>query len=428
MNFQVKNQSGFIGTLLRNKTLILIIALFLLHVFLRFYSIETKSIFRWDQVDSAWAAKHIVVDHQFPLVGPENKQGSGVFIGPLYYYIVSFFYFLTNMDPIAAGLLAGVSSVVGFFVLYFVTKRMFSTKVALIALFINTVAFSSIDLERVQWEVNFIPALFLLAFYFLYRILSGNEKSIIYLAIVSALAFHAHLTTAVFFPIIMLCALPFFPRNKKTLRYGLLSIPIVLVGLAPIIIANIITGNSQVAESIAYANLSFHGVHLARIMQLLPTAFVQIESFLILPILKPVSFLLLPIFFIVYFLNIPTRKKFTVVALASLSFIVPLLVLSTYSGEITNYYYSMNRFVGLIIIAYLICKILELRNKIITLLIVILACLYAYTGIHKFLTLRVVGLQNYRSYVKDYVKNSKVIKFEHGSPFSYVYYFYTRKK
>src|SRR3989344_2380390 len=427
MKFHTKNHLDRIKILLKHKATIFFIVLFFLHLFLRFYAIETKSGFGWDQVDSAWAAKGILIDHKYPLVGPENKLGSGVFIGPLYYYIVAVFYFITNMDPIAAGWLAGVSSIIGFFVLFLVTKKMFPTRVALIALYINTLSFFSIEFERVQWEVNFIPALSLLAFYFLYKILSGNDKSIVHLAIIFALVFHTHLTTAVFIPIIILITLPFFPKTKKTLQYLILSIPVVFLGLAPIVIYNIKTGNSQMTDSLGYANSSFHGIHLVRIKQLLTTAFIQLESFFPFSISKPLSLLWLPAFFATYFLYTPTRKRLIIVALVILWFIVPWIVLSTYNGEITHYYFSINRYIGLVAIAYVIYTILKFKNKVVISLIIILACLYGYLGIHKFLTSRTTGLQNSRAYVKDVIKNDKVIQFEQGNQFSYLYYFYKQK-
>ena len=412
----------------KDKRYFLLLALFLLHVFLRFYAIETKSIFQYDQVDSAWAAKQILIDHKFPLIGPENKLGSGFFVGPLYYYLISTFYYFTDMDPIAAGLFAGFTSIIGFFVLFFVTKKLFSFGMALIAVFINTISYSSIDFERVQWEVNFIPIISLLIFYFLYKILLGNEKNILYLSIVLALAFHVHLTPAVFLPAIVLFALPFFPKTRKTLLYAVFSTPILLAGLSPIIIVNLLNKSSHAVSQLQYANSSFHGIHLTRILQLLKDAFIQIESYLLFPGIRFLSLLALPLFFIIHFLNRPTRKNFIMSYLVFLFFVIPWIILSTYSHEITNYYFSVSRFVGLIVISYIIFKMLELKNKIITLSILIFALYYSAISMQKFLNKRTVGLSNYRQFVTGQIREGKVIPFEKGSPFSYIYYLYTRNK
>ena len=412
----------------RRKERFLLVSLLILHIFLRFYEIETKSIFRYDQVDSAWAVQRIIVNHSFPLIGPANKLGSGLFVGPLYYYLISIFYFFTNLDPIAAGLFAGVTSIIGFFVIFFVFKKIFSLKVALVGLFINTLTYSSIYFDRIQWEINFVPIVSLLAFYFLYKILNGEEKSIVWLAIIVALGFHVHLTTAVFIPIIVLLCLPFFPKTKKTLIYILFSIPVLLLGLSPILAANLLSKNSYAANSMNYAHTTFHGFHLTRILQLKDAALIQIKFYFPYKILKSLSTFLLPAFFIVYFLNIPSKRKFVIIALISLWYLVPWIALSGYSGEITDYYFSTNLYIGLLILSYLVGKILEIRNTFLRATITIFCLYYMYLNINHFLVIKTVGLRNYRAIIMDKVKKGEIVQFKDGDPFSYVYYVYTRKK
>lgn len=411
----------------KDKRYLFLIVIFLTFAFLRFYAAETKSNYSYDQVDNAWAAKNIIVDHNFPLNGPENKLSSGVFVGPLYYYFVSIFYFFTNLDPAASGLIAGFTGVIGFFTLFFITKRMFSLNVALIAIFINTISYSAIELDRVQWEVNFIPIVSLFILYFLYKILLGDEKKILYLGIALALSFHVHLTAAVFLPIVSLLSLPFFPKTKKTLSYSAFSIPILLTGLSPIIIANILNNDFYAIKQLQYADSSFHGLHLTRVLQLFRDTFIQIEPYLYYPI-RSLSFAILPLFSILYLREHPSKKRLIIIYLFFLFFAVPLLVLSTYSHEITNYYFSINRFIGLIALAYLICRMLELKNKIIALFIIVLAIYSTALTLQKFSRRSVVGLRNYRIIVKDAIAEKKIIPYKLGDAVAYIYYVYTRKK
>lgn len=293
----------------KDKRWFLIGLIFFFFVFLRFYDIESKSIFLYDQLDSAWAAKNIIIDHNYPLIGPANKLGSGLFVGPLYYYLIAVFYYFTNLDPIAAGLFAGITSIIGFFVLFYITKKLFSFNVALIAVFINTISYSGIQFDRVQWEINFIPIVSLAAFYFLYKILNGNEKSIVWLSIVVSLSFHVHLTVAVFIPIIILLSLPFFPRNKKTLKYILIAMPILIMGMSPAIVADLKSNNFHVKNAISYISETFHGLYLTRMLQLKDGAFFQLESFLTLQILRFLRLVLLPIFIIIYLYNNMSKKR-----------------------------------------------------------------------------------------------------------------------
>lgn len=410
-----------------DKRWIILFIIFIVLVFTRFYQIDTKSIFKVDQLENAWAVKQILVDHNFPLVGPSNKIGSGIYIGPLYFYLLSIFYFFTNLDPIAAGLFSGVTAIIGFFVLFYVTKKLFSFNTALIAVFMNTFSYWGIDFDRTPWEVNFIPIISVAVFYFLNKILNGEEKNILWLAIALALAFHIHLTAAVFLPIIVILILPFFPKTKKTVLYFLYSLPVFLLGIAPSIIANLQKNNFYIINAFNYADSSFHGLHLTRMGQLFHTVFIQIEAYTILPFLRFIAFISIPIFFVVHFLNTPSKKRFIMAALVILWFLIPWVVLSTYSGEITNYYFSTNRFVGLIVIAYLIEKLLNAKNAFITVFIFILAFIYAYAGIEKFMRVRTVGIRNYKVVVSDYIKEGKVVPFDKENPLSYIYYIYTRK-
>lgn len=40
---------------------------------------EVLNPFGWDQVDNAWAAQNMIVNHKFPLLGMVAKQNSGIY-------------------------------------------------------------------------------------------------------------------------------------------------------------------------------------------------------------------------------------------------------------------------------------------------------------------------------------------------------------
>ena len=87
----MKKIKKYLKLLKNNKIILVISAIFLLNLFTRTYQLDIKNPFGYDQVDNAWAAMNIIVNHKFPLVGMVAKANSGVYVGPLYYYIVSFF-------------------------------------------------------------------------------------------------------------------------------------------------------------------------------------------------------------------------------------------------------------------------------------------------------------------------------------------------
>lgn len=421
-----------IGVALRilkeKKLWIIVLFLLALHIFLRFYQLEYRMVFNYDQVDSAWAVKRIIVDHDFPLFGPANKLGSGIFIGPGYYYLISVFYFFTQLDPIAAGLFAGATSILAFFVIFFIGKSLFGVTTALLALFINTVSFSGIEFDRVQWEINFIPLVPLVVFYSLYRICKGNDKFIFLLAFMLGAAFHIHLTTAVYLPILTVLTLPFFPWSKRLVKKVLIASPLFLVWLIPIFLANVQSGNSLFSNSYGYAGSSFHGLHLTRVLQLAHVAVIQIASFFTFPVLGPLSFFILPIFALSYLYKKLARDRVILVYLVAIWFLVPWFIMSVYNGEITPYYLSANRYVALLVLAYLLSSLFVLKKIYISLVLIAFLSYYSYVNLQKFFAVRTVGLLNYKVLVKKAVMDGKEIKFKEGDPRSYLYYFYTRKR
>ncbi len=276
-----------------NKFTIILFLVFAFEIFLRVYQIDQKNPFGWDQVDNAWTAKRLIVQHRFPLVGMVAKQNSGLYIGPLYYYFVSIFYFLTNLNPIASEYISFVTSVFTFWVIYYFTKKLFNREVALIAVIINTFSYLAIIFDGVQWPVNFIPSISLIIFYLLYRIMKGDSKKIILLAIATGIMFNIHFT-AIFFPLIILLCLPFFPRKMETLKYILISIPIFLIFLVPNAIY--ILSRKSYTSNTSYLESYYHGFHIKRMLQITNDAFIQFINYLMVPFLDNLRAFILPVF------------------------------------------------------------------------------------------------------------------------------------
>lgn len=398
--------------------------LFLILIISRFYQLEQRYFFYADQLESAWAAKRIIVDHNIPIIGPANKLGSGIFIGPLYFYLISIFYFFTNLDPIAGAIFGGISAIFSFSTLYFVTKKLFSSNIAILAAFISVVSFSQFQFDMTQWEINLVPGLALIALYALYKIVNGKEKFLILLGLTLGAAFNTHITIAVFMSVVSVCVLPFFPRTKETIKYSLISFLIFLVFIFPLFLVSIQTKHTFSGNIFNYLGSSFHGIHLTRIRQMAFDATIQIESFFIFSWMRPLSIILVPLFLIVNFLKKPSKKTVIFCYLIALWFVVPWVILSTYKGEITNYYFSSNRFIGLMIIAYLINELLRQKKALITFLILIFGVYYSITNLQKIMKFSRLGLNIQKNYVKDIVKKGQVASFKEDNPKAYLYFLY----
>lgn len=422
----MKKLNKLIKWIIKNKYLILLLIIFLFEIFLRFYQIDTRDAFGYDQVDNAWAAKNIIVNHNFPLMGMPAKGNSGVSIAPVYYYMLAVVYWLTNLDPIASGIAAGLTSIFTFWTIFYVSKKLFSKELALIAVFIYTFALPSIYFDRVQVPINFIPAISLLTFYVLYRITQGDVKKIIALAVLVGFSFNVHFT-AIFYPIMVILTLPFFPRTKETLKYILISLPVFFIWIAPSIIAETLNKSSFSGFS-SYMETNYHGFHLRRVMQLAGDGLIQFNHYLFFSVLNPLKFVLLPIFFYFYTYKEITKSKLIFCYLVLLWFIVPWFGFATYKGEITDYYFSISRFIALFIVAYFFVKIWEIKNIIPKLVVIIFLGYVAITNFINYLPNTDGGVEMGKRNVKALIDQGVKIKFKQGVPDSYYYYYLLRQK
>jgi 4-amino-4-deoxy-L-arabinose transferase-like glycosyltransferase len=410
------------------------------HFFFRFYQLETRSQFSWDQVDNAWVAKDLIINHKWPLVGMQAKLNSGIFIGPLYYYFISLFYFLSGLDPIAAVICAGVTSLINFSVLFLVTKKIFGKYEALLAVFIYAVSFNLINFDRVQWPVDFIPAISLLVFYFLYRFLQGNTKYLLFLAIMVGLSFHIHFTS-IFYPIIIICCLPLFPRNLKTIYYGILSVFILALTMLPSVISYFNNLKSNTSNISSFSFSYNHGLHLTRVLQLTGDALIGFDKLLFQPF-GYLKFVLLPLFIIFLVLDKSRRQRFILGYLTLLWYFVPWLIFSMYSGELSDYYFSINLPIAIIILAVISLRVFRIKLnfnrqsikrlspiKYLPGTFIILFWLYfSILNVNSFFHMHIQSLSDTRTKVIDTIKRGQKIEFTQGAPESYLYYYYIQIK
>ncbi len=419
-----KNITSLTLRLWPNKVSVLFFLILVLLIFLRFYEIDTRNSFAFDQVNNAWAAKNIIVNHKFPLLGFQAKVNSGIYIGPYYYYLIAIVYFLTDLNPIASGIIAGITSIFTFLTLFYIAKRLFSVDVALISVFLNTVSIFAINFDRGQGPVNFIPSIALIIFFSLYKIITGYPKFILLLALAFGFSLHIHVT-AIYFPIIAILCLPFFPRTKKMFKYISLSILIFLFFLFPSVIA-FLQNTGYSSDAVNYGRTYFHGFHLKRVLQLTNDAFIQFEPYFNYGnVIRYLKFILIPLFIFIYLYKKISKGKLLFCYLTLLWFMVPWLVLSVYSGEISDYYYSANRFIALLIIAYLISKTFQLKNILAKITIISFLIFYMVSNLQKFfLSTTVNNLKDKKDFVQKTIKERKEVGFYEGAPDSYLYYYY----
>lgn len=198
---------------LLSPKIILLFILFL-GLFFRIYKMEIFYPWGHDQDLFAWIAKDMIIDHHFRLIGQETSV-TGVFIGPIFYYLVAISFAIFNMNPLSAAVPTVIFSLLTIFSIYFVFFKFFNKTTSLIGAFIYAVSPGIVFLDR--WVVPTQPTT-LWTIWFLYILLSvlkGNYNNLIPLAILIGLIWHVHIA---FIPLLILLPLAIFLLPKKERR------------------------------------------------------------------------------------------------------------------------------------------------------------------------------------------------------------------
>jgi 4-amino-4-deoxy-L-arabinose transferase-like glycosyltransferase len=160
--------------------------------FCRAYAYTSRYIYAHDSDLASWIVKDIVVDHHLRLIG-QLTSSPGIFIGPIFYYSLIPFYFLTRMDPIGSVAFSWIIGVVSSCSIYWVFSRVHTSKVGLIGSLIHAASFGLSVNERevvpttpvMLWSVWF--------YYSIHQLLVGNKKSLWLLGLLFALVWHLNL-------------------------------------------------------------------------------------------------------------------------------------------------------------------------------------------------------------------------------------------
>src|SRR3989304_7960555 len=124
-----------------------IIAIASLGIYLRTHGAIENFLYSHDQDLLGWFIRDVVEKRHLRLIGQETSQ-QGVFVGPVFYYLMVPFYLLFAMDPV--GGLIGVITLSAFTLgsLYFVVSKIFGRQVGIGIAFLYSVSLYSILNDR----------------------------------------------------------------------------------------------------------------------------------------------------------------------------------------------------------------------------------------------------------------------------------------
>lgn len=218
--------------MIRSQLLLLILIL-LIGFFFRTYGIVERFEFAHDGDLYSWIVKDIVVNGHLRLIGQETSA-SGIFIGSFFYYLLTPFFIITNMDPIGALIpitIIGITTALSYFFVFF---RLFNINTGLIACFLYAVLLTTVGLDRWVVPTNLTSLWAIWYFYTLIMLSRGKFFVVPILGVLIGLIWHIHIAL-----IPTLSAIPFaifvskkFPNPnqiiKSAVAFFVLSIPLIM--------------------------------------------------------------------------------------------------------------------------------------------------------------------------------------------------------
>lgn len=331
-----------------------------LGVILRLFKLEWWAGFDFDQETAAWWVKSFLVDKKLSLVGQETSV-QGIFIGPLYYYFLSLFYFIFNFDPLGASVMTTIISIFTICLIYSVGKDLFGIKVGLMAAFLYSISFKINFYDRTTAPSNFIMWVAVLIFWFTIK-LKFKINYLMGLSLLFGLALSVHPTLLFLMPAVLFY---FFKNgNFKSYKISLFSCILFILFLMPILIFEFRHGfliTHELVQHLDNKSLTLTGFVL-KVIENSKTYFVLIEEIILgstkywfigalclLSILK-LSFFQLVSFFLFHllFMIIMSIYPFGVPEYYFLS-LVPILLIF-FAGALVRYPLGLRSFVLTIII------------------------------------------------------------------------------
>lgn len=213
-------------------TKILVLVL-LLASFLRFYNLPDMVPFEYDDQYNSYLVYNLVHNHKLSLVGQETSFG-GMFLGPWHYLYLTPFYIATGLHPVGGFIGEGVIGLLTVVSYFYIGSRLFSPATGLLAAFIR-----SVSMILIAQDLNIGPAypselVAVWFFYFLWRLMEGNQRSLIFLSFLGGMMFTVHLSVL---PLLLVLAVVLVAYRPIKLDLNLLvkSVLAFFVPISPIL-------------------------------------------------------------------------------------------------------------------------------------------------------------------------------------------------
>lgn len=231
----------------RSPIFFLLVGLTIVAAFLRLWNFSDTLMFQGDQGRDALIVSRIFTHHDPVFIGPVTSVGN-MYLGPLYYYFMLPFLYLSYPSPLGPALAVAVLGIVTVPLLYLLGKEMIGRRAALIAAIMGTFSVSAVVYSRFSWNPNPAPLVGLIMVWATYRAWKRSAWYWVVVAVCFSILIQLHYIAALSLGgagLIWLISLwqmlrkPTAQRNKDVARLAmvtLLSIGVTLLSFTPLVL------------------------------------------------------------------------------------------------------------------------------------------------------------------------------------------------
>lgn len=187
-----------------------------LYLFLRFYQLDQRITFAWDQERDAYQVASVISEFDITLIGPRVLGPEGFFLGPYFTYLLVPFYAVTNLHPNAILVALFTYNTVFLAIGFYLLPRMFGWIRASMFLALFGLNSLMIVYDTISWNPVLVPLGIVLSWFFLWKIDENPERKINWLVLGTIIGLWVHFHMQFIFVIIFAGAF-LLSRFRKTL-------------------------------------------------------------------------------------------------------------------------------------------------------------------------------------------------------------------
>ena len=170
---------------------LMMLAILVLAAFLRLYRLPQTLEFLGDQGRDAITVANIFAKRDLVFIGPVTSVGN-MYLGPLYYYLMAPWLWLTYPSPTGPAYAIAILSLVTTWLIYHLGKQFLDRSSALIASLIFASSATVVTSPRFSWNPNPAPFFSVLMVYFTWKAVSGHRYYWLAVTVAGSLLLQLH--------------------------------------------------------------------------------------------------------------------------------------------------------------------------------------------------------------------------------------------